>query len=118
MWCYAYRTWSNGKGTKLAEAYSKSPSLSDWGETANTQFNVKLEDISSSCNWEKNSLEHNRIEFCSLYEGYGQLCDCQHPLPINFFPPALDNSPINSVPVAVIAGNRPRLMDLYFKAEI
>lgn len=33
---------------------------------------------------EEVEMERQRVHFCHQYEGYGALCDCQHPAPLTY----------------------------------
>uniref|UniRef100_A0A8C9P571 Protein O-linked-mannose beta-1,2-N-acetylglucosaminyltransferase n=1 Tax=Spermophilus dauricus TaxID=99837 RepID=A0A8C9P571_SPEDA len=48
--------------------------------------------------------------FCSKVEGYGSVCSCKDPTPIEFSPDLLPDNKVLNVPVAVIAGNRPNYL--------
>ncbi|XP_047738841.1 protein O-linked-mannose beta-1,2-N-acetylglucosaminyltransferase 1 isoform X2 [Hyalella azteca] len=58
-----------------------------------------------SCSWMKDN--NKRKKFCSQYDGYGDFCDCENPLPLDFPKQKLANSVIENIPVLIIAGNRP-----------
>ena len=88
--------------------------------------------LAVECDWPNTSENHRRKEFCSRYEGYGALCHCANPLPLNIraprvstymhwqcythpqtpspslsLPLQLVNNNIANVPVSIIASNRP-----------
>ncbi|XP_015373420.1 PREDICTED: protein O-linked-mannose beta-1,2-N-acetylglucosaminyltransferase 1-like isoform X2 [Diuraphis noxia] len=47
-----------------------------------------------------------RQRFCSRIEGYGDVCSCAHPAPLDFHPLPIPDSNIDRVPVVIVAGNR------------
>lgn len=51
-----------------------------------------------------------RKHFCSRIEGYGSVCSCSDPLPIRFASSFDPLSAISSVPIAIIASNRPHYL--------
>jgi hypothetical protein len=44
----------------------------------------------SECQWPDTEENQRRREFCSRVEGYGSVCDCHQPTPINFQPSPVD----------------------------
>lgn len=100
------------KGGQLyGEKHSKSPALSTWGDPVLLKTEVQLtasED--AECHWADTELNRRRKLFCSKVEGYGSICSCKDPAPIEFNPDPLPNNNVFNVPVAVIAGNRPNYL--------
>uniref|UniRef100_A0A8C2Q7R9 Protein O-linked-mannose beta-1,2-N-acetylglucosaminyltransferase n=1 Tax=Cyprinus carpio TaxID=7962 RepID=A0A8C2Q7R9_CYPCA len=64
----------------------------------------------AECHWADTELNRRRKLFCSKVEGYGSICSCKDPAPIEFNPDPLPNNNVYNVPVAVIAGNRPNYL--------
>uniref|UniRef100_A0AAZ3RCW1 Protein O-linked-mannose beta-1,2-N-acetylglucosaminyltransferase n=1 Tax=Oncorhynchus tshawytscha TaxID=74940 RepID=A0AAZ3RCW1_ONCTS len=64
----------------------------------------------AECHWADTELNRRRKLFCSKVEGYGSICSCKDPAPIEFNPDPLPNNNVFNVPVAVIAGNRPNYL--------
>lgn len=40
----------------------------------------------SECQWDQSVLNQRRKSFCNKVEGYGDICNCQNPHPIQFTP--------------------------------
>uniref|UniRef100_A0A3P8Z165 Protein O-linked-mannose beta-1,2-N-acetylglucosaminyltransferase n=1 Tax=Esox lucius TaxID=8010 RepID=A0A3P8Z165_ESOLU len=98
-------------GQVYGEKHSKSPALSTWGDPVLLKTEVQLtasED--AECHWADTDLNRRRKLFCSKVEGYGSICSCKDPAPIEFNPDPLPTNNVFNVPVAVIAGNRPNYL--------
>nr|XP_053632331.1 uncharacterized protein LOC128688513 [Cherax quadricarinatus] len=54
--------------------------------------------------------EAERRTFCRNFDGYGDLCNCDHPAPLTYAPKQLENSVIDDVPVVIIASSRPQAL--------
>ncbi|EQB77442.1 protein O-linked-mannose beta-1,2-N-acetylglucosaminyltransferase 1 isoform 7 [Camelus ferus] len=95
----------------LGEKHSKSPALSSWGDPVLLKTDVPLSSAEEAeCHWADTELNRRRRRFCSKVEGYGSVCSCKDPTPIEFSPDPLPDSKVLNVPVAVIAGNRPNYL--------
>ncbi|MEQ2275845.1 Protein O-linked-mannose beta-1,2-N-acetylglucosaminyltransferase 1, partial [Xenotaenia resolanae] len=93
------------------EKHSKSPALSTWGDPVLLKTEVQLTAAEEAeCHWADTELNRRRKLFCSKVEGYGSICSCKDPAPIEFNPDPLPNNNVFNVPVAVIAGNRPNYL--------
>uniref|UniRef100_G3SUC4 Protein O-linked-mannose beta-1,2-N-acetylglucosaminyltransferase n=1 Tax=Loxodonta africana TaxID=9785 RepID=G3SUC4_LOXAF len=98
-------------GPVLGEKHSKSPALSSWGDPVLLKTDVPLSSAEEAeCHWADTELNRRRRHFCSKVEGYGSVCSCKDPTPIEFSPDPLPNNKVLNVPVAVIAGNRPNYL--------
>uniref|UniRef100_A0AAY5E8Y6 Protein O-linked-mannose beta-1,2-N-acetylglucosaminyltransferase n=1 Tax=Electrophorus electricus TaxID=8005 RepID=A0AAY5E8Y6_ELEEL len=98
-------------GQVYGEKHSKSPALSTWGDPVLLKTEVQLTaSEEAECRWADTELNRRRKLFCSKVEGYGSICSCKDPAPIEFNPEPLPNNNVYSVPVAVIAGNRPNYL--------
>ncbi|KAM4547769.1 protein O-linked-mannose beta-1,2-N-acetylglucosaminyltransferase 1 [Odontesthes bonariensis] len=98
-------------GQVYGEKHCKSPALSTWGDPVLLKTEVQLTaSEEAECHWADTELNRRRKLFCSKVEGYGSICGCKDPAPIEFNPDPLPNSNVFSVPVAVIAGNRPNYL--------
>uniref|UniRef100_A0A8C5D5D6 Protein O-linked-mannose beta-1,2-N-acetylglucosaminyltransferase n=1 Tax=Gouania willdenowi TaxID=441366 RepID=A0A8C5D5D6_GOUWI len=94
-------------GQVYGEKHAKSPALSTWGDPVLLKTEVQL---TAECQWADTELNRRRKLFCSKVEGYGSICSCKDPAPIEFNPEPLPKNNVFNVPVAVIAGNRPNYL--------
>ncbi|CAB3383749.1 Hypothetical predicted protein [Cloeon dipterum] len=105
-------------GKMLGESYSKSTEFNTWGAPVVLRVEVPLVPVEESeCDWPDTDENRRRRHFCSHIEGYGSVCSCADPAPLIFNPARLpnsqvqtDNFPVNDVPVAIIASNRPHYL--------
>ncbi|TKC36434.1 hypothetical protein EI555_000645 [Monodon monoceros] len=98
-------------GPVLGEKHSKSPALSSWGDPVLLKTDVPLSSAEEAeCHWADTELNRRRHRFCGKVEGYGSVCSCKDPTPIEFSPDPLPDNKVFNVPVAVIAGNRPNYL--------
>ncbi|XP_056131766.1 protein O-linked-mannose beta-1,2-N-acetylglucosaminyltransferase 1 [Lampris incognitus] len=98
-------------GQVYGEKHSKSPALSTWGDPVLLKTEVQLTaSEEAECHWADTELNRRRKLFCSKVEGYGSICSCKDPAPIEFNPEPLPTNNVFNVPVAVIAGNRPNYL--------
>nr|XP_012289989.1 protein O-linked-mannose beta-1,2-N-acetylglucosaminyltransferase 1 isoform X1 [Aotus nancymaae] len=98
-------------GPVLGEKHSKSPALSSWGDPVLLKTDVPLSSAEEAeCHWADTELNRRRRRFCSKVEGYGSVCSCKDPTPIEFSPDPLPDNKVLNVPVVVIAGNRPNYL--------
>lgn len=71
----------------LAEKHYKSPALSSWGDPVLLKTDVLLSSAEEAeCHWADTELNRRRRRFCSKVEGYGSVCSCKDPTPIEFSP--------------------------------
>ena len=73
----------------FAEAISRSPSFNNWGAPVliSRQIPLLINKENTCTNWPKNDpISQRRKEFCNRFEGYGQVCKCDDPAPIEFSP--------------------------------
>lgn len=61
-----------------------------------------LDEDTRKCSWAEATKS-----FCNSYEGYGNLCNCLHPLSLDLAAPDIPGSRVDKVPIVVIASNRP-----------
>ncbi|KAJ8367126.1 hypothetical protein AAFF_G00330880 [Aldrovandia affinis] len=98
-------------GQVYGEKHSKSPALSTWGDPVLLKTEVQLTaSEEAECHWADTELNRRRKLFCGKVEGYGSICSCKDPAPIEFNPDPLKDNNVYNVPVAVIAGNRPNYL--------
>lgn len=101
---------SKKKNTWLAEAHEKSLSLDHHGSPVIAQAEVTLNSAEKVCRWNDDKTSRRRGKFCEKYEGYGSVCSCNNPAPINLKGPRLKKSFVKQIPIAVIAANRPHYL--------
>uniref|UniRef100_A0A7N6A2V1 Protein O-linked-mannose beta-1,2-N-acetylglucosaminyltransferase n=1 Tax=Anabas testudineus TaxID=64144 RepID=A0A7N6A2V1_ANATE len=73
-------------GQVYGEKHSKSPALSTWGDPVLLKTEVQLTASEAECHWADTELNRRRKLFCSKVEGYGSICSCKDPAPIEFNP--------------------------------
>ncbi|XP_033095653.1 protein O-linked-mannose beta-1,2-N-acetylglucosaminyltransferase 1-like isoform X1 [Anneissia japonica] len=109
---WAMVTQKKGKhGHLFVEKHHKAPDVSKWGAPVLLKAVVPLvpkEEV--ECDWPDTETNRRRREFCSKIEGYGSLCSCSDPAPIEMNPEKLTPNNIEDVPVIVIASNRPNYL--------
>ncbi len=101
------------KGKVYGESFSKSAGFHSWGSPVVLRAEVPLADKEEAeCKeWGDGEEAKRRREFCDKFEGYGQVCSCSDPLPISSLSSgSVLNSKVSTVPVAVIASNRPQYL--------
>uniref|UniRef100_A0A3Q1CLE4 Protein O-linked-mannose beta-1,2-N-acetylglucosaminyltransferase n=1 Tax=Amphiprion ocellaris TaxID=80972 RepID=A0A3Q1CLE4_AMPOC len=77
-------------GQVYGEKHSKSPALSTWGDPVLLKTEVQLTaSEEAECHWADTELNRRRKLFCSKVEGYGSICSCKDPAPIEFNPDPL-----------------------------
>jgi len=103
MW--AFVTIRGGK--PLGEDVGKAVNVQTWGPPVTLEVTIPLTDSAVECDWPSTPENHRRKAFCSRYEGYGSLCHCASPLPLNIKAPKLASNNVADVPVSIIASNRP-----------
>lgn len=107
MW--AFVTIKGGKA--LGEKLAKSTDVAKWGDKVSLKTTVELAPIADTeCKWDNSDTSRRRREFCNKLEGYGSVCSCQDPAPIDFVSKPLESGRILDIPVAVIASNRPHYL--------
>ncbi|XP_078317991.1 protein O-linked-mannose beta-1,2-N-acetylglucosaminyltransferase 1-like [Crassostrea virginica] len=96
-------------GQVISERHSKADRIGEWGNRISVDEVIKLVPLQDSkCPWYTSDLK--RQQFCEKIEGYGKVCDCQHPTPITFSPPELEVDNLKNVAITVIASNRPQYL--------
>ncbi|XP_043941881.1 protein O-linked-mannose beta-1,2-N-acetylglucosaminyltransferase 1 [Protopterus annectens] len=107
MWTFVVKKG----GQVYGEKHSKSPALSTWGDPVLLKTEVQLSPAEDAeCHWQDTEINRRRKTFCSKVEGYGSICSCKDPSPIELNPEVLKDNNVFNVPVAVIAGNRPNYL--------
>nr|XP_006825422.1 PREDICTED: protein O-linked-mannose beta-1,2-N-acetylglucosaminyltransferase 1-like [Saccoglossus kowalevskii] len=107
-------TWAmvtQKQGKFYAEEHNKAPDLASWGSPIILKTVVHLTTIEETeCNWPDTDVNRRRQAFCSRVEGYGSLCSCTDPAPIDMSPEYLKDNKVYDVPVTIIASNRPNYL--------
>lgn len=49
--------------------------------------------LDAECHWPDTELNRRRRRFCSKVEGYGSVCSCKDPTPIEFNPDPVSTGP-------------------------
>lgn len=92
----------------VGEDVGKSVVPTEWGSPVNLHVHLPILSAAETlCKWPYTPENERRATFCAQYEGYNDLCNCAHPLPLNFKPKPLRNNRVADVPVTIIASNRP-----------
>lgn len=114
MWIFI--AFKNGSSTYcLGETVEKSVAFSTWAAPAVLQLDVRsFPSPASSCEWprEERVASSRRSAFCSATDGYPDVCRCDSADSIAFQPRTMKDSQFAiagrlTVPVAIIASNRP-----------
>ncbi|XP_063078358.1 protein O-linked-mannose beta-1,2-N-acetylglucosaminyltransferase 1-like [Engraulis encrasicolus] len=100
-------------GQVYGETHSKVSDVNWNAKTAAVILRAKVQLVASEeaeCPWPDTEVNRKRKKFCNQLEGYGNLCSCNDPAPLEFIPNPLPVNHVHNVPVAVIAGNRPNYL--------
>ncbi len=95
MW--AFVTIKGAPKRLLGESLSKSPDFSSWGQNVILRSEVPLSSLDdANCQkWTDTEENRRRRQFCDHVEGYGSVCDCDNPAPIDelssYSSPVLNN---------------------------
>ncbi|CAH3198689.1 unnamed protein product, partial [Porites evermanni] len=107
-------TWAfvvQKRGPVSAEGHRKAPNFDSWGDPLTIQALVTLQsEDTGSCSWEESDATRRRKEFCEKFEGYGSVCSCSNPAPLDIKTDPLPNGEKITLPVAIIASNRPNYL--------
>ncbi|XP_037086443.1 LOW QUALITY PROTEIN: protein O-linked-mannose beta-1,2-N-acetylglucosaminyltransferase 1-like [Pollicipes pollicipes] len=98
-------------GKVLGESHSKSPGFNAWGPAVLVRAEVPLVPTEDTeCAWPDSEETRRRREFCDSIEGYGSVCACAEPAPLQFNAEPIQGSRVAGVPVLVISSNRPHYL--------
>ncbi|XP_033636550.1 protein O-linked-mannose beta-1,2-N-acetylglucosaminyltransferase 1-like [Asterias rubens] len=98
-------------GHPFAEMYNKAADLTQWASPVILKTTIPLISLKETeCNWPDTEANQRRRSFCNQVEGYGSLCSCDDPAPIEMKPEKLLNNTVWNLPVVVIASNRPNYL--------
>eukprot|EP00112_Aurelia_sp_Birch-Aquarium-sp1_P025458 Seg846.7 transcript_id=Seg846.7/GoldUCD/mRNA.D3Y31 product="Protein O-linked-mannose beta-1 2-N-acetylglucosaminyltransferase 1" protein_id=Seg846.7/GoldUCD/D3Y31 len=91
----------------LVEDLHKPPKPDEWPVPAKARVSLMLVPNSDACDYGSDDEGNRRREFCSTYDGYGNVCKCSNFDAINIKAKPLNNNKLSNIPVAIIASNRP-----------
>eukprot|EP00112_Aurelia_sp_Birch-Aquarium-sp1_P004363 Seg1493.5 transcript_id=Seg1493.5/GoldUCD/mRNA.D3Y31 product="Protein O-linked-mannose beta-1 2-N-acetylglucosaminyltransferase 1" protein_id=Seg1493.5/GoldUCD/D3Y31 len=94
----------------LAENIQKNLAVDKWAPPAIVQVSLTLTEKDESCDYGEGKVAERRKAFCEKFEGYGSVCTCKDPAPIDLKGEPLPNSRVADLPIAVIASNRPQYL--------
>ncbi|XP_038056368.1 protein O-linked-mannose beta-1,2-N-acetylglucosaminyltransferase 1-like [Patiria miniata] len=98
-------------GHAFAEMHNKAVDMNHWGSPVILKTTINLMSVKESeCSWPDTEANQRRRTFCDQLEGYGSLCSCDAPAPIEMRPEQLKNNTMWNIPVVVIASNRPNYL--------
>ncbi|XP_032897146.1 uncharacterized protein LOC116986075 [Amblyraja radiata] len=93
MWTFVVKK----AGQVYDEKHSKSPALATWGDPVLLKTEVQLTSTEDAeCHWADTDANGRRKTFCSKVEGYGSICSCKDPAPIEFNPEPPINAATNT----------------------
>ncbi|XP_046860055.1 protein O-linked-mannose beta-1,2-N-acetylglucosaminyltransferase 1-like [Xenia sp. Carnegie-2017] len=99
------------RGQKYSEKHHHAADISNWGEPVTARATVPLVPAKQSqCAWDDSEESKRRRMFCDKFEGYGSVCSCNNPAPIEIKTTPLKLEKVQDIPVAVIASNRPHYL--------
>ena len=103
---------STGRGVLIIEEHNSVNNFFDYADGVHFNKVIKLSNLHNfkSCNWSQTEENLNRIKFCSNYDGYGETCACHTKNLFNFKINDISGKYIQTVPVIVIASNRPQYL--------
>lgn len=106
-WIFVTR---NGK--TLHESVSNNPVKGMNADPLILKMSFPLKDASDFCqyNGSYSPQELKRRVFCFKYVGFNSICNCTHPSPIQFRPAELLGNRMKSVPISIVASNRPHYL--------
>ncbi|XP_046860062.1 protein O-linked-mannose beta-1,2-N-acetylglucosaminyltransferase 1-like [Xenia sp. Carnegie-2017] len=96
---------------EYSEKHHHAADISNWAEPVTARTTVPLVPAKQSqCAWDDSEESKRRRMFCDKFEGYGSLCSCNNPAPIEIKTTPLKLEKVQDIPVAVIASNRPHYL--------
>ncbi|XP_058945589.1 protein O-linked-mannose beta-1,2-N-acetylglucosaminyltransferase 1 [Pocillopora verrucosa] len=91
-----------------AESYQNPTDSNKWASPIKIRTLIKLKsEHVVQCQWEDTIANRRRMEFCGKFEGYGNVCRCENPVPLEIDPPAFPDGSRFKLPIAIMASNRP-----------
>lgn len=105
-------TWSmvsSATGQNFGEKLEAASDENAWGGPV--EITAQVDSVKSPndvCDWPNGLESSRRALFCSKFDGYGKLCQCDDPSSVIFN--TGEPLPASSIPVAVIASNRPQYL--------
>lgn len=99
------------RGKKFAEVYHHAADVAHWGDPVTARATVEFVPAEESqCQWDETDENARRKTFCDRFEGYGSVCSCTNPAPIDIRSPELSENRVSNIPVAIVASNRPHYL--------
>eukprot|EP01147_Barroeca_monosierra_P009247 gene9247-1529_t len=80
----------------------RSPDMEHWANPVMAAMDFQLQTAEEACSWATKQENFERSRFCSLYDGYGDVCNCESPKTLTF-PESKPFPNLRNVPVVVIA---------------
>ncbi|XP_039261813.2 protein O-linked-mannose beta-1,2-N-acetylglucosaminyltransferase 1-like [Styela clava] len=98
------------RGTNFAENLETTEDITAWATDVVIATDIdSIESQVITCDWpQSDPFTTRRAHFCSHFDGYLELCTCNNPSPLTFG--TKEVLPASSVPVAIIASNRPQYL--------
>jgi len=108
MWAFV----TNNQGQALGEHIEINNDVDNWPSPANLHLLLQPSTVKdfTSCNWPNNIENSRRIEFCSQYDGYQDICNCEIADALSFRSKNFTDNNVYNIPIAVIASNRPHYL--------
>ena len=94
-------------GSFVAEDIRSPPQRDKWPPPAKIHVSLRLTPNADACDYGTDDEGKRRGEFCENYDGYGDLCKCTNFDSIDIKTKQPYNNKLSSIPVAIIASNRP-----------
>lgn len=92
------------------EDMEKPSEWDEWPLPVKVRVSFMLLPKLEGCNYGENDEARRRREFCEAHDGYGNLCKCNDFDRVDIKAEPLVNNTISSIPIAIIASNRPNYL--------
>ena len=106
MWVFIVRK----KDGLMAEDIATADDAASWGNAVVVKANFKMlpKSISHNCNWTATPENKRRQHFCSKFDGYNNICNCDSEFELKRT--NLTDNLVYNIPVVVIASYRPQYL--------